>query len=140
MLGSPLIRAVLVFVALLALAPVIFVMTRSNAEAPVAVQPVVKASGPRRVDVELTFSSQARRVSIQHLGREVWAKSDPGLDETAAFELPWPKEGVELRVMADWAEGAPMAAMRLRLVTPEGKEYDRSIWGRGSADEVLTFE
>jgi hypothetical protein len=138
--GSPLIRAALALAALLALAPLIFVMTRSNAETPVAAGPVVKSSGPRRVEMELTFSAQARHVSIQHLGREVWGKSDPGLDETAAFDLPWPKEGVELRVMADWAEGTPMAAMRLRLVTPEGKEYDRSVWGRGSADEVLTFE
>jgi hypothetical protein len=140
MRGSPLLRAVLALAGLLALAPLIFWMTGANAGAPMAGPHVAKPTEPGRVEIRLTFSSQARRVSIQHLGREVWTKSQAGPDEMAAIELPWPKEGIELRVQVDWPEGAPLAAMRLRLVTPGRREHDRTVWGRGSADEVLTFE
>src|SRR5205814_1882139 len=103
-------------------------------------QPSVTAASSSRVEIALSFSSQAKRVLIQHLGREIWAKTAPGMEENATVELPWPKEGVELRVKVEWPEGAPMAAMRMRVAAPDGTEHDRSVWGRGSADEVLVFQ
>jgi hypothetical protein len=135
-----LLRAVLVFVALLALAPLIVRITGAKAVAPAVEQPAVRPAGPRHVEVALAFSLRATRVSISHLGREVWAKAGPSLEDNAAIELPWPKEGVELRVKVEWPEGSPAAAMRVRLAGPDGREHDRTVWGRGAADEVLLFE
>jgi hypothetical protein len=131
---------VLAFGALLALAPLIWRITGAAAGPPIVGQPAVRPVGPVRVEVAIAFSPRATRVSIHHLGREIWAKAEPGLEEKAAFELPWPKEGVELRVMAGWPEGSPAAAMRVRLSGPDGREHDRTIWGQGTADEVLLFE
>jgi len=138
--GSPLLRAIIVFAALLALAPLLWQVTRSSNGASSVEQPAAKPGSSSRVDLALAFSSPAKRVSIEHLGREIWAKSEPEMEENATLELPWPKEGIDLHVKVEWPEGAPMAAMRMRVVAPNGTEHDRSVWGRGSADEVVTFQ
>jgi len=140
MRGSPLLRAVIALVVLLGFAPVIWHVTRAGAGTSGPARPAVTEAGPKRVRLALSFTMPARRVAILHLGREVWAKSGPAGEEAAALELPWPKEGVELAVKVEWPEGTPMAAMRMLLVTADGAEYDRSVWGRGSAEDVLVFK
>ena len=138
MRGSPILRAILVFVALLALAPALWRFTRADAR---TVQPATQQA-PKNVkaEVRLTFSTPAMRVVIQHLGREVWHQLMPAAQETLTCELPWPKEGVELHVLVEWPEGTRAAAMRVRVTAPDGTEHDRSVWGDASADDVLTFK
>ena len=137
MRGSPILRAVLVFVALLALAPVLWKLTRPGlAETARRPQHQVKRA---TVEARLSFSVAATRVEIQHLGREVWSKASPALAESFSVEVPWPKEGVELHVLVAWREGMRNAAMRVRLNAPDGIEYDRTVWGDATADDVLTF-
>lgn len=137
MRGSPILRAVLVFIALLALAPLLWKMTRpalaDNAPKP---PPQVKRT---TVEARLNFSTAATSVAIQHLGREVWSNASPAMAETFTAEIPWPKEGVELHVLIAWPEGTRNAAMRVRLTAPDGAEYDRTVWGDVSADDVLKF-
>jgi hypothetical protein len=138
MRGSPILRAALVFVALLALAPALWRLTRADArtvQQPVVPMPVKNAS----VEGRLIFSTPAKRAVIQHLGREVWSKAEPAAAENFTCEIPWPKEGVELHVTVEWPEGTRAAAMRLRLTAPDGTEHDRSVWGDAAADEVLVF-
>lgn len=137
MRGSPILRAVLVFVALLALAPLLWRLTRPVfAEAsPQPPQQVAKAT----VEGRLNFSATATRVVIQHLGREVWSKASPAVAESFSAEIPWPKEGVELHVLVAWPDGTRNAAMRVRLAGPDGAEYDRTVWGDATADDVLKF-
>ena len=132
-------RAVIVFAALLALGPVLWKLTHSNAAPPVSERVTLQAPSPARVRIALTFSSPAKKAAILHLGREVWSKTQPGLEEEATFDIPWPKEGVELQALVEWPEGSPAAAMRVRVTDPARNQHDRSIWGRGSADEVLVF-
>ena len=139
MRGSPILRAVLVFIALLALAPLLWRLTRADARTapqPVALTPAKIA----KTDVRLTFSTPAKRVTIQHLGKEVWSKATPAAEENFTCEIPWPKEGVELHALVEWPEGTRAAAMRVRLTAPDGTEHDRSVWGDGVADDVLVFK
>ena len=138
MRGSPILRAVLVFLALLSLAPVLWRLTRADARAvqPAAQQPAKNV----RTEVRLTFSTPAKRAAIQHLGREVWSKESPASEENFTREIPWPKEGVELHVIVEWPEGTRAAAMRVRLTAPDGTEHDHSVWGDANADDVLTFK
>jgi hypothetical protein len=139
MRGSPILRAVLVFVALLSLAPALWRLTRADArtvQQPTAQQSVKNA----KTEVRLTFSTPAKRAVVQHLGKEVWSKAAPAAEEAFTCEIPWPKEGVELHVLLDWPEGTRSAAMRLRLTAPDGTEHDRSVWGDTAADDVLTFQ
>ncbi|MEO6784815.1 MAG: hypothetical protein ABI318_01675 [Chthoniobacteraceae bacterium] len=137
MRGSPILRAVLVFVALLALAPLLWKLTQP------AVARIVPQPRPqvKRATVEgrLNFSTAATCVVIQHLGRDIWSKASPALAENLSVEIPWPKEGIELHVLITWPGGTRNAAMRVRLTAPDGTEYDRTVWGDATADEVLTF-
>ena len=138
MRGSPILRAVLVFVALLLLAPVLWRLTQADAR---TVQPAVQQPAKNaKTEVRLTFSTPARRATIQHLGKDVWSKATPAVEENFTCEIPWPKEGVELHVFVEWAEGTRGAAMRVRLTAPDGTEHDRSVWGDGAADDVLVFK
>ena len=139
MRGSPILRAVLVFVALLLLAPLLWRLTRAdprNVQQPATQRPAKNV----KAEVRLTFSTPAMRVVIQHLGREVWQQLMPAAQETFTCEIPWPKEGVELHVLVEWPEGTRAAAMRVRVTAPDGTEHDRSVWGDASADDVLTFK
>ena len=139
MRGSPILRAALVFIALLSLAPLLWRLTRADAHTvlqPAAQQPVKNA----KTEVRLTFSTPAKRAVIQHLGKEVWSKASPTTEESFTCEIPWPKEGVELHVLVHWPEGTHSAAMRVRLTAPDGTEHDRSVWGDTTADDVLTFK
>ena len=138
MRGSPILRAVLVFLALLSLAPVLWRLTRADAR---TVQPAVQQPAKnRKSEVRLTFSTPAMRVVIQHLGREMWHHLMPAAEENFTCEIPWPKEGVELHVIVEWPEGTRTAAMRLRVTAPDGTEHDRTVWGDANADDVLTFK
>ena len=38
----------------------------------------------------------------------------------------------------EW-EGEEQSALRLQLVTPEGDEIDRSVWGQGALQSVVPF-
>jgi hypothetical protein len=140
MRGSPILRALVALLALLALAPLLWRITHPVAAAR-GVQSQAMAAPEKKSLVEgrLSFSTAATRVTIEHLGKDVWSKASPALDENFSAEIPWPKEGVELHVVVIWPEGTRNAAMRMRLTGPDGTEHDRSVWGVANADEVLTF-
>jgi len=135
MRGSPLIRALIAFVALLAFAPVIWQIT-SRESTQVAAPPAPAATGSKSVKMELTFTSPPQRVAVLHLGKEVWAKEMPAAYEEASLSLPWPQEGVELNFKLQWPEDA-RAAMRVRITEKDGAEQEQTVW---EADKVLTFK
>ena len=140
MRGSPILRAVLVFIALLALAPLLWRLTQPadarGVQQPAAPVPAKNAE----TELRLTFSALAKRATIEHLGKAVWSKVTPSAEEEFACQIPWPKEGIELHVVVEWPEGTRSAAVRVRLTAPDGTEHDRSVWGDTTADDVLTFK
>ncbi|MEQ1850886.1 MAG: hypothetical protein ABMA01_04750 [Chthoniobacteraceae bacterium] len=131
-------RAAIVFAVLLALGPVLWRITRSDAAPRPAKAATPQPAEAGSVGIMLTFSHPATKVAFLHLGKEVWSKSAPSAEEEAKLDIPWPREGVELRTVIEWPPDA-RAAMRLRLTDPAGNEYERTVWGQGAADEVLTF-
>jgi hypothetical protein len=138
MRGSPLARALIVFALLLCVAPALWKMTTAGvAEAPRA----IKASGTteQELPVELAFTTAPARVSIKHLGKQVWEKAAPETTEELTLRLPWPSEGGELQFAVEWPESAPLSAVRVRLTDPDRGEIERTIWGRGSKTAVLGF-
>ena len=138
MRGSPLLRAALVFLALLGIAPLVWrvtarqevVGTPEKSTAPAATKPI---------HIALSFTTAPARVSISHLGKSVWSKAAPGSEEELDVPLPWPKEGIELLFRVEWAEAAPLSALRVKLTDPADNELERSLWGRGVAEDVLRF-
>lgn len=136
MRGSPVIRAIIAFVALLAFAPLLAKVTSNRARVEV-VAPV--AAVAKKVQLVLSFTALPKRVTVLHLGREVWAKADPSTEEELSLDVPWPAQGGELAFRVEWPTGAPIAAMRVRLTDPQDVELERSLWGAGPTEDVLNF-
>jgi hypothetical protein len=133
--GSPLLRALLAFICIALVGVPLWRLTRRTA---VAIVPVEEVKA-RPARIEFTLTQPASKISVKHLGQVVWAGEAANSSADAEFTIPWPKEGVDLRVQIDWPENAPLAAARVHLTDPEGGEQERSIWSTGPADEILTF-
>ena len=136
MRGSPIIRAIMAFVALLALAPLLAKVTAERARVEVVAPAAATA---KKVQLVLSFTALPKRVTVLHLGHEVWAKIDPSAEEELSLDLPWPAQGGELAFRVEWPAGAALAAMRARLTDPQDVEIDRSLWGAGPTETVLNF-
>jgi hypothetical protein len=134
--GSPLLRAFLAFIGIAVAGFPLWRLTHRPAIAETAPVPEIKAQPVR---VEFTLTQPSNRLTVKHLGKVVWTGEAADGSAEAEFTIPWPREGVDLRVEVYWPENAEMAAARLRLTDPEGGEQERSIWSSGPADEVLTF-
>lgn len=136
MRGSPLLRACLAFSILLALAWPLSRLTRTTVTAEPGTAPV--AALTKEVRLQLTFTAPPERIAVLHLGEEVWSEASPSGEMVKTVKLAWPKEGVELDFRIDWPAGAPAAA-RVVLTPPDSEAHERTIWGSGPAQEVLTF-
>jgi hypothetical protein len=140
MRGSPLARALIVFLLLLCAAPGIWQLTRAGAESAGSAPPLgTPATAKEKIPLELEFTAKPERVSIFHLNKPVWEKSDPDASESVELDIPWPKEGGDLKFVIDWPAGSPLSAMRVKLTDPERGEIERSLWGRGPKTGVLRF-
>jgi hypothetical protein len=144
MKGSPLLRAFLLAGVLALVSLPLHQLTRRGEEAAEAAAVEVAAAGAHldetkaRMPLVLTFSQAAQRVELRHLGAVVWAKENPGASETVELNLPFPKQGLELGVSVVWP-GENAAALRLRLTSPEGVEWDRTVWGDASVETIVPF-
>jgi hypothetical protein len=127
-----------VFALLLCLAPVLWRMTQEKARA-VVDAPVPETVTVVEIPLELAFTTTPKRVTIWHLGKEVWTKENPQASEEVTLKLSWPKEGGELNFSIEWPEGSPLSAMRAKLTDPDRGEIERTLWGRGAKTGVLGF-
>jgi hypothetical protein len=93
----------------------------------------------REIQLKLTFTVPPSSVRVRHLGKEIWSTNPVGHEVEQTVNIPFPKEGVDLEFEAKFPDGAPLAAMRVQLTDPDGGEYERTCWGTGEIDEVLTF-
>lgn len=136
MRGSPLFRALAAFGFILLLGLPLARMTR----APTVVAAVAPISeSVREIGLALTFTVLPTSVRVRHLGKEIWTVQPAAMESEKTVSLVFPKEGVDLELEAKFPDGAPLAAMRVRLTDPEGGEHEKTCWGRGEIDEVLSF-
>lgn len=139
MRGSPLFRALLAFGFILLLGLPLARMTGPPAVSALAPE-VAKPEAAKEIAIEFTFTTLPTEVSVTHLGATVWSAAEvKEADLTASITIPFPREGVDLGVSALFPAEAPLVAMRVRLTDPDGNEHERTCWGRGEIDEVLTF-
>ena len=138
MRGSPLLRAALTLCVLLALGWPLQVITRPAAEnlAGPATAPVSEAVS--KLPLKLTFSRAAKSAELLYSGKRVWFAEKPDVAVSLSLDLPFPKEGIELEARVEW-EGEEPSALRLQLVTPEGDEIDRSVWGQEAVQSIVPF-
>lgn len=88
--------------------------------------------------LKLTFSRAAKSAELLYSGKRVWFAEKPGVAVSLSLDLPFPKEGIELEARVEW-EGEEPSALRLQLVTPEGDEIDRSVWGQEAVQSIVPF-
>jgi len=138
MRGSPLLRAFIAFLAIGLTAWPLGRLTR-HAGAESTPQPVASLDKVTTAHLALTFTHLPRRISVLHLGKEIWASEVKDTEIEHDLSLPWPDEGVDLRFVIEWLEDAPLAAARVGITAPDGRDLEQSIWSRGPADAVLTF-
>lgn len=139
MRGSPLLNALLAFVAIALLGFPVHRLTQAAVVIAPAAPAAPAAGALQQVSVALAFTAEPKSVRLRHLGKVVWSAEAPGLRADAEFAVPWPGEGIDLLVEIAWPDEAPLSAARLVLTDPDNDEQTRSVWGRGTASEVLTF-
>jgi hypothetical protein len=140
MRGSPLVRALLAFLIIGLLGWPLWRLTRP--EEVVAATPARKPAEPvakKAIGLHLTFTTVPKSFSVRHLDHEVWKVTAPQADLEQEVPLEYPNEGVDLQFHIEWPDDAPLAAARVRLTDPAGDTHDKSIWGQGVVDEVVTF-
>lgn len=137
MRGSPLLRALLAFLAILALGWPLRRLTDAS-DAP-REQPLAAVLAEKEIGLRLTFTLPPRSVKVLHLGRELWSASAPTAEMERKLKLTFPAEGIDLQFQIEWPADAPLAAMRAMLTDPAGDVHEKSVWGTGSTNETVTF-
>lgn len=153
MRGSPLFRAVVCFVVLLGLWPVVLKVTAGNRET-VEASPMDSGESSEAVRlvscvVEISMTAPCRGLVVQHLGRELVAVEKLESRFEREVNLEFPAEGVDLVIRWDWGTeggqgdaskaGTGEHAARIRLRMPDGRVEERTVWGSGAVEEVLSF-
>lgn len=139
MRGSPLLRALLAFVIIGLMGWPLWQLTKPQevvASTPPAPE---KSAAAKAIGLHLTFTTAPKSFVLKHLDREVWKSTAPEADMEQQVTLEYPDEGVDLQFHIEWPEGAPLAALRVQLTDPAGDRHEKSVWGQGAVDEVVTF-
>lgn len=137
MRGSPLVRAILIIaVLLLAIFP-LWKLTHKAETVSVAADsaPAPKAS----VHLELTFAHPPSEFQLLHLGKVIWEAKQPAESVQKDFAMEFPKEGIDLEIKAAWPASAPLTAVRVSVTPGNDNAIEKTAWGKGDLDEVLTF-
>ena len=137
MRGSPLIRALIAFCLIAALGWPLWHITRpTQAVAQVIAPPKTE---DKDVGIQLDFTVVPKSFAVRYLDKDLWAEPAPKASMERQLKLAFPDKGVDLVFHIEWPEDVPLAAMRVRFTDPTGDTHEKSVWGQGTADEVLTF-
>jgi hypothetical protein len=137
MRGSPLLRALLAFCIIALLGIPLWQLTRP--ETVVAAPAPPKAEVAQAIHLHLTFTTVPKKVVVRNLDKVIWDGAAPEADMEHDVSIDYPAEGVDLQFHVEWPEDGPFSAMRVQLTDPAGDTHDKSIWGKGRTDEVVTF-
>jgi hypothetical protein len=135
MRGSPLVQAVLVVAALLLLLIPLHRLTHREQRPP---ELSVVSAAPKQVHLAVRTTAIPCRFQIAFLGKILWAEAAETPELGKDFNIDFPKEGIDLVVDATW-ETKALAAIEVTLSLPDGSAIHKTLWGQGTASDVLTF-
>jgi hypothetical protein len=135
--GSPLLRALLAFLVIAALGYPLQLLTNRAPFQAVAAEPA--KADESEVRVRFTCTAPLSKLTVLHLGEPVLDEAAPGAELDRTLKMHFPDEGVDLQIQASWAPEVK-AALRVQLTDSRGEEHERTLWGSGEVDEVLTFQ
>jgi hypothetical protein len=136
--GSPLLRALFAFCLIALLGWPLWHLTRP-VEVAASLPVAFSTSEAKAIGLQLTFTVVPKSFAVRHLEKDVWMENTPQASNEREVSLVFPEKGVDLVFHIEWPVDAPLAAARVRLTDPAGDIHEKSVWGRGSVDEVLTF-
>jgi hypothetical protein len=137
MRGSPLVRAIMTVIALLALLLPLRRLT-SHQSSPVLPPPAQVSTARQKLHLELTSTTVPFKFQVIHGGKPIWSGESTATTIATDTELRFPPEGIDLVLEVSWSEDWE-TAVRLAL-TPEGSDtIAKTVWGTMNASEVLTF-
>jgi hypothetical protein len=140
MRGSPLVRSILVVIALLALlVPLRTLTSRRSETATLVKQAAQSPTARKKVRLELTSTTLPFKYQITSGGETIWSGESNSTTIATDVELNFPPEGIDLVLDASWKE-KKQTAVRLALVPQDSDMMAKTIWGTTSVSEVLTFQ
>ena len=140
MRGSPLVRAILVVIALLVLLVPLRTLTRRRSEAATPLQQAVQGSFEKRgFRLELTSTTAPFKYQVTSGGETIWSGESSATTVATDVELKFPSEGIDLVLDASWAEKR-QTAVRLALIPQKSAAMAKTVWGTTSVSEVMTFQ
>jgi hypothetical protein len=137
--GSPLLRTLAVLLLLLAAGVPLWRMTHESAAASV----IPAASAPAaqsHVHIEVAFAQKPLRFEVSYLGKPIWESEMPAaLTAEKEIAMNYPKEGVDMEFKAVWPPGTPLCAARLSVAANDAEPVEKTLWGTGEVDDVVSF-
>lgn len=100
--------------------------------------PAVVSTPTKQVHLAVRTTAVPCRFQITFLGKTLWAEDASTPELAKDFDIAFPKEGIDLVVDAVW-ESKALAAMEITLSLPDGTAIQKTLWGEGTANDVLTF-
>jgi hypothetical protein len=137
MKGSPLLRVLLVVIALLAVLWPLRNLTTRRTEVQSAAA-TTAAESESNVHLVLTSTSFPFTFEVSHLGKTIWKGEATESSVARDVKMAFPSEGIDLLVDAKWQDDK-QAAVRLDVTPDDGNTMTRTLWGNGSVNGVLTF-
>ena len=137
MRGSPLLRVLVVVIALLAvLWPLRSLTTHrvENASTPAERSETLEAN----VHLDLTSTSYPFTFEVSHLGKTIWKGESSGSSAARDVKMNFPSEGIDLLVDVKW-QGDKQGAVKLDVTPDNGETMTKTLWGAGRVSDVLTF-
>lgn len=136
--GSPLLRAAIALVLLLLLAWPLrcFTTPRTQPAAPAA---TATPASKQTVHLELVSTRAPFTYAVEYLGRTVWQGSSSDASIASDISIAFPPEGVDLVLKITWPQPGTSAA-RLTVTHGDSDPQSQSIWGDGTATQVLTYK
>ena len=137
MRGSPLLRVLVVVIALLAVLWPLRSLTTHRVERPSASAQSV-AAPESNVHLVLTSTSFPFTFEISNLGKTIWKGQASESSAARDVKMAFPPEGVDLLVDVKW-QGDKEGAVKLNVTVDNGETMTQTLWGAGSVSDVLTF-
>jgi hypothetical protein len=136
MKGSPLLRALLVVIALLAvLWPLRSLTTHHTKKRPAA--PQTAATAQSNVRLVLTSTTFPFAFEVSHLGKPIWKGEANESSVARDVRLIFPPEGIDLLIDAKW-ERQKQTAVKVDLTPEGGDTITKTLWGTTQVNAVLT--
>jgi hypothetical protein len=135
--GSPLVRALVALGVLLLLLVPLRSFTTARAK-PAVVAPSATPAAETLAHLEIVSTKTPFTYAVSHLGKIVWQGTAAASPVETDVRLSIPPQGIDLSLSVTWNESGEAAA-KLVVTHDNNDPVERTVWGDGSASDVLTY-